>query len=178
MTPYSAHQLSPFLHPHGRTWFDPSIGALWFNWTCSGFTITFTGKTLRAKILAIGDGKESDGPVAYPCLGVADENGELSQRFRCTGGPLWYTLFSGEEGTHTLRLTKLSENQFGRTALLCLEAGGQLLPAKAPKRRLSMEFIGDSITCGFGNEAPTGTPSLTQGRKMAGTLGRPGRPES
>lgn len=154
MTPYSAHQLSPFLHPHGRTWFDPSIGALWFNWTCSGFTITFTGKTLRAKILAIGDGKESDGPVAYPCLGVADENGELSQRFRCTGGPLWYTLFSGEEGTHTLRLTKLSENQFGRTALLCLEAGGQLLPAKAPKRRLSIEFIGDSITCGFGNEAP------------------------
>ncbi len=78
MTPYSAHQLSPFLHPHGRTWFDPSIGALWFNWTCSGFTITFTGKTLRAKILAIGDGKESDGPVAYPCLGVADENGEAS----------------------------------------------------------------------------------------------------
>ena len=69
MTPYSAHQLSPFLHPHGRTWFDPSIGALWFNWTCSGFTITFTGKTLRAKILAIGEGVRRPGGLSLPGSG-------------------------------------------------------------------------------------------------------------
>lgn len=154
MNAYTFQQLPPLLAPHGRVWQDGDARALWFNWTCSGFTITFTGTTLRAKILALGDGSEAEGLVTYPVVGVAREDGALAQRFRCTGGPLWYTLFQGEEGTHTLRIVKVSENQFGKTGLQALETDGELLPARAPRRDFSVEFIGDSITCGFGNEAP------------------------
>ena len=55
MAVYSGEQLLPLIQPHGRTWFDQQSQGIWFNWTCSGFTVTFTGKTLRAKILAFGD---------------------------------------------------------------------------------------------------------------------------
>ena len=108
MALYSNEQLVSLVRTHGRTWFDAQTGGIWFNWTCAGFTITFTGKTLRARVLAFGDevpgppGTET--PIDYPCVGVVAEDGEtLSARMKCTGGPKWYELFNGEEGTHRER---------------------------------------------------------------------------
>lgn len=159
MAVYAGEQLLPFTKSHGRTWFDPQTGGIWFNWTCSGFTLAFTGKTLRARVMAFGD--QVPGPPGvpvltdYPCLGVAVQDGEaLSARFACGGGPQWYPLFSGEEGSHTLRLVKLSENMRGKACLLALETDGELLAPQEADKRLSIEFVGDSITCGYGNEAP------------------------
>ena len=34
---------------HGRTVTDPDTGGVFFNWTCGGFTVAFSGKTLRAR---------------------------------------------------------------------------------------------------------------------------------
>lgn len=158
MAVYYGEQLLSLIQIHGRSWFDQQTQGIWFNWTCSGFTVTFTGKTLRAKILAFGDIipiPGGDPTVDYPCVGLVSEDGEtLSHRLKCIGGPSWYNLFSGEEGTHTVRIVKLSENARGKTALLALETDGELLSVQAPQRDLSIEFVGDSITCGFGNEAP------------------------
>lgn len=159
MAVYAGEQLLPFTKSHGRTWFDPQTGGIWFNWTCSGFTLAFTGKTLRARVMAFGDQVPGSPGVPvltdYPCLGVAVQDGEaLSARFACGGGPQWYPLFSGEEGSHTLRLVKLSENMRGKTCLLALETDGELLAPQEADKRLSIEFVGDSITCGYGNEAP------------------------
>lgn len=158
MAVYSGEQLLPLIQPHGRTWFDQQSQGIWFNWTCSGFTVTFTGKTLRAKILAFGDVIPIPGgepTVDYPCIGLVGEDGKtLTKRLKCMGGPSWYDLFSGEESTHTVRIVKLSENARGKAALLALETDGELVQVQAPKGQLSIEFVGDSITCGFGNEAP------------------------
>ena len=55
MALYSNEQLVSLVRTHGRTWLDAQTGGIWFNWTCAGFTITFTGKTLRARVLAFGD---------------------------------------------------------------------------------------------------------------------------
>ena len=155
MAVYAGEQLLPFTKSHGRTWFDPQTGGIWFNWTCSGFTLAFTGKTLRARVMAFGD--QVPGPPGvpvltdYPCLGVAVQDGEdLFARFACGGGPQWYPLFSGEEGIHTLRLVKLSENMRGKACLLALETDGELLAPQEADKRLSIEFVGDSITCGYG----------------------------
>lgn len=55
---------------------------------------------------------------------------------------------------HTAELYKRTEPMVGTAQFLgCqLEAGGKLLPLpKPPERRI--EFVGDSITCGYGNEA-------------------------
>jgi lysophospholipase L1-like esterase len=56
-------------------------------------------------------------------------------------------------GPHRLRLTKLTEACVGEIAFfgLDLAPGGQLLPPPPPLPR-RLEFVGDSITAGYGNE--------------------------
>ena len=64
-----------------------------------------------------------------------------------------YRVVSGlTAGEHTVRLVKATEPMIGVTQIqgFQLSAGGQLLPQPAPRRRL--EVIGDSISCGYGNE--------------------------
>lgn len=160
MEAYTAKALLPLIQQHGRTVFDEPSGTLFFNWTCSGFTVAFTGKSLRAKIQAYGDQVapppgSPPPPADYPWVGVVEDGDNLARRVKCTEGAGWYELFSApQEGRHTLRVIKLSENARGKAGLLALETDGAVLPADSRQEPLSIEFIGDSITCGFGNEAP------------------------
>ena len=50
-----AKELLPLLRLHGRTVFDEDKQALFFNWTCAGFTVRFRGTALKAHLLASGD---------------------------------------------------------------------------------------------------------------------------
>ncbi len=54
-------------------------------------------------------------------------------------------------GEHTLELIKLTESEVGRSELQGFRIHGQLLDPPA-RPALKLEFIGDSITCGYGNE--------------------------
>ena len=70
------------------------------------------------------------------------------------------TLYKAASGLadkeHTLELFKRTEPLLGVTQILGfqLEKGKKLLPLPARKDR-RIEFVGDSITCGYGNEAPS-----------------------
>ncbi|MEZ4766461.1 MAG: GDSL-type esterase/lipase family protein [Calditrichia bacterium] len=57
-----------------------------------------------------------------------------------------------------------------------LNAGGLLL--SPPLLRRKIEFIGDSITCGFGNEAASETSFLLQQRMATGQFAAQSRPET
>ncbi len=71
------------------------------------------------------------------------------------GGTHLYNVFRAPmSGLHTLTLVKRTESFFGTTQFLGFQIarGGRLLPPPPlPARRL--EVIGDSISCGYGNEA-------------------------
>lgn len=67
-------------------------------------------------------------------------------------------------GEHLVCLQKRTEGEQGRTTIHAFElsSGGELLPAAARRERL-IEFIGDSLTCGFGTEgASKDDPFLPQ----------------
>ena len=49
------NELLPLIRFHGRTITHPQTGAVFFNWTCGGFTVAFTGKALRARLCVMGD---------------------------------------------------------------------------------------------------------------------------
>lgn len=148
------NNLLPLLTQHGRIRQDGDC--LFMNWTCSGFSVRFTGRTLKAKLRALGEKQPfpEDSPVEYPWVGVTVDGGStLVNRFVCTEGEAWYTLWeSPDDGPHTVRLIKLTENARGKLGLLDLRTDG-VLSAPPGEKRLQIEFIGDSITCGFGNEA-------------------------
>lgn len=78
-------------------------------------------------------------------------------------GQTAYTVASGlPDGEHTLRLVKRTEALVGTAAFngLRLDPGRGLapLPDPAPRR---IEFVGDSITTGYGNEGASATCSFT-----------------
>ena len=49
----NAQQLNENVLLHGRTLL--ADGALWFNWSCSGFTLRFRGSSLKAAFRVIPD---------------------------------------------------------------------------------------------------------------------------
>ena len=159
MKQYSAEEIRRLAFSHGRTWLEKN-GPLWFNWTCSGFTIRFTGSVLRAVIRSVENQMPAfpgfpENPIEYPCVGVVGEDGEtLERRYECREKEDTYELFSGDAGEHLLRLVKLSEGSRGQAGLVMLETDGEILPADLPEKALKIEFVGDSITCGYGNECP------------------------
>ena len=63
------------------------------------------------------------------------------------------TVFLGAPGeTKTVRVSKLSEAHYALFGLRFIEARGdyEIRPTKAPEKFI--EFVGDSLTCGYGNE--------------------------
>lgn len=148
------------IRPLGRTFFVDmaKAKAFHFNWSYSGAEITFRGSLLKARLLSqsytmpLPPNFPGEPVTDYPCVGVI-EGGELQKRFCLKEEDTWITLYEGEEGIHTLELRKLSENIRGKVALLDLQTDGELCPPAAGEAELRLEFIGDSITCGYGNEA-------------------------
>ena len=145
-------------------------GVRYFNYSCSGFEFCITGKKAVATILSdpekqkkaergvigvyvteIKDAKEYKGAgfwENFPEEGVEPVRIELTrQENECV-------LFeSPVEKTVVIKVLKLSECAFGYAGLKKLDIIGGLRQAQAPRTALPrIEFIGDSITCGYGLE--------------------------
>lgn len=151
------------LRIHGRTLWDETNQALFCNWTCSGVTICFTGTYLKAKLMVLADQIPAmpgfpPNPDYYPCIGVVTDGETLENRREITADG-WYDLWQGEAGEHMVRLVKVSENSRGKLGILALECDGEILSVPSEKKP-TMEIIGDSITCGFGNEAADNSPEF------------------
>ncbi len=149
-------ELLPLIKVHGRTVYDEEREALFCDWTCSGFTTKINGKSLKIKVIAESDQipgmpNMPTPPPDWPCVGLAIGD-ELVYRHECRENG-WLTVYESEEvKTIDLRVVKVSENARGKLGIVEVECDGEFLEYK--DERPLMEIIGDSITCGFGNEAP------------------------
>jgi lysophospholipase L1-like esterase len=152
------------LTEHGRTfWHDD--GTLYLNWTCSGVSFSFTGTTLLAEMTAVpGAELEMGRPMPFapaapterktwPCVAVFLDDGEQPSRYFELDSPqAEYLVFAAKQPeTHKITIRKMTENPKGKAGLIALRAEGCLAPAPVAPKKLKLEFIGDSITCGFGN---------------------------
>ena len=150
-------ELLPAVKIHGRTVYDEEREALFCNWTCSGLTLKMTGKVLKVKVLAMSDQipgmpNMPTPPPDWPCIGAVVDN-ELIYRHECREEEEWLTVYEGDEyKTVVIRLVKVSENARGKLAIAEIETDGDF--ESYEENRPTMEILGDSITCGFGNEAP------------------------
>ena len=148
---------------HGRTFYND--GYLWFNWTYSGFSFSFYGTSAK------GIFRSGEHNNAYLNVYV-DGSLVASNTIILKGTKKTFTLIEGlPEGEHTITVRKRTENRGNATAGIShLQVDGYLLEQLPQKSQNTIEVIGDSITCGFGN-LMDGTYSMGyQAKGQEGTL--------
>ncbi len=119
------------------------------SWSGTGFVARFLGTGLEVSF----EGSGSQYTVVV--------DGAVEDTLVTDGGGT-YTLASGlAAGEHQVELYRRVEpNQGAATLVDVAVVGGDLLPAPPRPSRL-IEIIGDSITCGYGNEGPNTSCGFT-----------------
>jgi lysophospholipase L1-like esterase len=152
------------LSQHGRTFLHEN-GTLFLNWTCSGVSFNFTGTTLLAEMVAVPGAELEmgrDTPFAppkpterktWPCVAVyIDEDTQPWRSIELDHEQSPVLLYAASQTeTHKITIRKMTENPKGKAGILSFLTDGDLSPIAAGPARLKLEFIGDSITCGFAN---------------------------
>lgn len=138
-------------------------GIRYFDYSASGFCFVMKGKRAETVILSDPDSWDE---ANKGVLGIFVTEGsdtsiaaipeEPTARITLTQREKHIVLFdSPVEKTVTVRVMKFSEAAFGYAGLKSLELEGDLLSSPespATASQLKLEFIGDSITCGYGIE--------------------------
>ncbi len=137
----------------GRTFYDLENGITYFNWTCSGFEFDFTGTKIEAELVSSAEHVKDCNAQAWIAVFINDDEVPV-KKFPLDKVKGWYTLFDSEKSVSCrIKVLKITEVQFGRAGVTRLRScGGSHITATEAKT-LKIEFIGDSITCGYGNEA-------------------------
>lgn len=138
----------------GRNYFDEENQAVWFNLSAAGFEVEFEGTELTAELMGEWQNEVVGQGVQYPYIGVLidDETDPRAARREeiYMREATEYVLASNlAPGKHTVKVYKLSETSSNKLALVSLKTDGKILDAPAPAP-LSIEFYGDSVTCGYG----------------------------
>ena len=138
-------------------------GIRYFDYSASGFCFVMKGKRAETVILSDPDSwdEENKGVLGIFVTEGSDTSiaaipEEPTARITLSKRENHIVLFdSPVEKTVTVRVMKFSEAAFGYAGFTSLELEGDLLSSPespATESQLKLEFIGDSITCGYGIE--------------------------
>jgi len=121
-------------------------------WSATTIGANFTGTGISANLVSTGDNWYDvviDGVVQTPINISSDISGSV-------------TLASGlASGTHSIELVRRTEAWIGNVQFRGFTVtGGDLLPPSTPSAR-RIEFIGDSITCGYGDDGTDPSQNFT-----------------
>lgn len=139
----------------GRTYTRPAQPEhVFIPWTCGGFTVTFTGSSLTAEMAS--DAWHNENACPYLAVIVDGDDAHRQKIAVNREGLCRYTLAERlPQGEHTVTVLKLSEALQSGWEVGALFLEGTLLNTPREESRPKIEFIGDSITAGFGNRCPT-----------------------
>ena len=131
----------------GRTFFDDTTGVRWLTYSASGIEFEFSGTDVE--LVFYGDSKAStldeNSGVRYAVY--IDDEPKLDAQMVKKGADR-VTVHADSSGTHNLKLIKLSEVANSIIGVKQITVMGDIKPAGGSDRLI--EFIGDSITCGYG----------------------------
>lgn len=125
---------------------------LYLGYSASFIEFLFRGKRLEAEL--ISDGYTSEEHMRSWLAVFYNDEDLPYRRIEVTKGTNKALIFEAEtEKTVKLRLMKYTEAPFSSLGIAGLSYDGEILPYKREDKPLFIEFIGDSITCGYGIEA-------------------------
>ncbi len=141
-----------------------------FAWTGSSISFAFKGANCTAIFKNLSDIKDGYGKLQSNFFDVTLD-GKHTFLLETTNDSLVYPLVSNLKDTvHTIQIFKRTEAACGTVEFhgLRLDTGDYLIPIRKPYSR-KIEFIGNSITCGYGNEGDSArckfTPKTENGNK-------------
>lgn len=138
-------------------------GVRYLGYTGSSVSFRFKGKTAKVELVsdasthekrdyawvAVFVKEEKDNEISYGA--AADE--EPYKRFCLDKDEAEYVLYeSDEEKTVTVTLIKYSEAEYAACGIKWIETDSEEILTPPAAKKLKIEMIGDSITCGYGNE--------------------------
>jgi len=110
-----------------------------FGWTGTGFVARFSGTSVGVNL------KNDNAYFFQPVI-----DGVKGTRYQATQGTAAQQIATGlASGPHTLELYREIEASYGVSQFLGITEGTLMAPPPAPGRLI--EFVGDSITAGYGN---------------------------
>lgn len=124
-------------------------GVCYIDYTCSFVEFCFNGTHAEAELITDLTPSEE----IFRAWAVVFINGEEqpSKRFKLDEKKAVYELYSSDKpATVKVRLMKTSEAAFSKMGIASITVDGELLPPPAPESERRIEFVGDSITCGYG----------------------------
>jgi len=162
---------NPCIYYNGRYYVNPDGKRVSFDWSAVHVTLKFEGTSIS---VMLGGGQSNEYNVII--------DGKLSSIISInSSSPTTYNVGSGlSDTTHTFELFRRTEANFGAQDFygVSLDSGKWLQPNPPPSSR-RLEFLGDSISCGYGDEgvfpcsfsAQTENSYVTYGAKIAAHFG-------
>lgn len=133
--------------------------ALYLLHAASFIEFEFEGCLLEAEIESEGGNAEFQAWIGV----YINDMDNAYKRISLKSGSRKYQLWESSTRKKVLiRIVKLSENQYAYAAINKFIMDRQAHIYKTEKKQKCIEFIGDSITCGFGNEGNAGDSFLTE----------------
>lgn len=123
----------------------------YIDYSCSGIEFEFVGTSVSV-VLCTNKSKWDEDHKAWAAVFIDDET-EPSKRFALDEEEGTYNLYESSIARRVkIRLMKMSESAFAKVGIkeIIVEGKEGIIPTQKKERRI--EFIGDSITCGYGIE--------------------------
>ncbi len=142
----------------GRGYLDKDEKLLYINWSGAGLGFKVNGKKLILSLRALWapeyEGVPGDTTAPFhknwPWIAVFVDGEEILKK-EINEENMELTVWEANSvEEHEISIVKLTENFKTECGIKAIEVDGELLPSELSKRDC-IEFIGDSITCGFGN---------------------------
>ncbi|MDO5140068.1 MAG: GDSL-type esterase/lipase family protein [Eubacteriales bacterium] len=135
-------------------------GRLIMAYSGSGCEFSFYGN--KAALTFIGDNTSSDGPASSQARIAIYVNGEKAADFMMDSPEKTVDVISDAvPNAYTVKVIKLSESSKSIAALDNISVNATDSPTATANRPLNIEFVGDSITCGFGIDDTSGTGTFS-----------------
>ncbi|MGN0665980.1 MAG: GDSL-type esterase/lipase family protein [Huintestinicola sp.] len=129
----------------GRTYFKDDT--LYLGYTASYIEFEFTGTSVSARLWSDLTPSED----IFRAYVVVFADGEYVKRIKIDETEADYLLYTSDVSKKTvIRLMKVSEAAFAKLGIRSITVEGSDVKPTKPEYQRRIEFIGDSITCGYG----------------------------
>ena len=135
----------------GRTWLDRDFR--WLSYSASGVEFKFTGKSCEFTLRADSMVNETNHQARYA---IYVDGERVVEDVMDIGIKTVPVISATETEEHVIKLVKLSETSDSSMAIQYITCDTDAKIEPTPEKELKIEFVGDSITCGYGVDGVLG----------------------